>query len=87
MIWQGRLPAREQAEVSATGCDHDALRQLVRLTNGTQAGDDWPNRLTRRYHRQSLDCRPWVLSLALAIMLLTWRFALVQGKIHERRGL
>jgi hypothetical protein len=87
MIWQGRLPAREQAEVSATGCDYDALRQLVHLTNGTQAGDDWPNRLARRYRSQSLDCRPWVLSLALAIMLLTWRFALVQGKIHERRGL
>jgi hypothetical protein len=75
MVWEGRMPARAAAEVSATGCDYDALRRLVRLTNGTQASNDWPNRLARRYRSQSLDCRPWVLCLALAIMLLTWRFA------------
>ena len=75
MVWQGRMPARVAAEVSATGCDYDALRRLVRLTNGTQASNDWPNRLARRYHSESLDGRPWVLCMALAVMLLTWRFA------------
>ena len=82
LIWQGRMPDRAAAEVSATGCDYDALRSLVRLTNGTQASNDWPKHLANRYHSESLDCRPWVLCLALAVMLLTWRFGRASSPLH-----
>jgi hypothetical protein len=72
-VWRGAAPVTCAPEYRLLGADREALRRLAALTGGrlVPAGE-LPAALRQSCARRRTDLWPWLVGLALALMLAEW---------------
>ncbi|OPX25044.1 MAG: hypothetical protein B1H04_00800 [Planctomycetales bacterium 4484_123] len=72
-LWQGSAAALAGQEFRELGADYETLRRLAELTGGRIVpARKLPEVLRAARRRQQLPLWPWLLGLALALMLAEW---------------